>query len=331
MKSRRETNVLSLAFLDVICCGFGAIILLLMISRFGIPPVLELTLEELIAQLAERQTAIEEILGDIERLERVKVESEQDLELQIEEIQKLQEELIELTSRFESTKQITDTQADEIEKLAQAKQSLTDEMTRLLGSDYRRLDNTIGGITVDSEYIIFVMDTSGSMRAYWSVVVAKFQEVLNIYPEVKGVQILNNDGDYIFPQFAGEWLRDTPELRRHIIERFGSWSKQSVSNPVPGISEAITTYYDPNKRISLYVFGDDFNFEGNMTVEQVVDNIDKINQADNQGNRRVRIHALGFPTYLHWGQPINYLRYGSLMRELTVRNHGTFVGLPARN
>jgi len=39
-KRNRETSALSLAFLDVICCGFGAIILLLMITKFGIPSVL---------------------------------------------------------------------------------------------------------------------------------------------------------------------------------------------------------------------------------------------------------------------------------------------------
>ena len=34
-------------------------------------------------------------------------------------------------------------------------------MERLLGSDYQRKNNLIGGIPVDSEYIIFVIDTSG--------------------------------------------------------------------------------------------------------------------------------------------------------------------------
>ena len=35
---RRGFEPISIAFLDVITCGFGAIILLLMIARFGEPP-----------------------------------------------------------------------------------------------------------------------------------------------------------------------------------------------------------------------------------------------------------------------------------------------------
>ena len=36
--NRRENEATSIAFLDVITCGFGAIILLLMIAKFGDPP-----------------------------------------------------------------------------------------------------------------------------------------------------------------------------------------------------------------------------------------------------------------------------------------------------
>jgi hypothetical protein len=35
---RRENEGVSIAFLDVITCGFGAIILLLMIAKIGTPP-----------------------------------------------------------------------------------------------------------------------------------------------------------------------------------------------------------------------------------------------------------------------------------------------------
>ncbi len=40
-KKRRENEAFSIAFLDVITCGFGAIILLLMITRTGDLPVLD--------------------------------------------------------------------------------------------------------------------------------------------------------------------------------------------------------------------------------------------------------------------------------------------------
>ncbi len=50
-------------------------------------------------------------------------------------------------------------------RLLAAQQELTREMERLLGQARRprRSEATVGGIPVDSEYIIFIIDTSGSM------------------------------------------------------------------------------------------------------------------------------------------------------------------------
>ena len=76
-------------------------------------------------------------------------------------------------------------------------------MERLLGLNFSNPTTAVGGITVDSEYIIFVIDTSGSMYNYaWPTVVAKLQETLNLYPNVKGIQVLNDMGDYMFQQYA---------------------------------------------------------------------------------------------------------------------------------
>ena len=40
-RKRREIEIFSMSFLDVVSCGFGAIILLLIIVRFGEPVVIE--------------------------------------------------------------------------------------------------------------------------------------------------------------------------------------------------------------------------------------------------------------------------------------------------
>ena len=109
------------------------------------------------------------------------------------------------------------------------------------------------------------------------------------------------------------------------MTRLRTWQPFSNSSPVEGIEKAITTYWAPDKKISIYVFGDDFR--GN-SVEQVVDTVDRINRADENGNRRVRIHAVGFPVIFQAGNPKTAFQFASLMRELTYRNNGTFVGLP---
>ncbi|MCY3542328.1 MAG: VWA domain-containing protein [Gammaproteobacteria bacterium] len=326
MRRAREGSEISLAFLDVICCGFGAIILLLMITKENLPTILEPSLEEVVAELARRQEAINEILGITEELKRAKVETEADLEIEVQKLAELLDELEELTSEFENLRELTVEQQATLADLREARQQLTEEQIALLGDNYVRKDDTIGGIPVDSEYVIFVIDTSPSMQIIWGSVVKKFEEVLNIYPVVKGIQVLNDNGHHMFTRSPGEWLRDTPSRRKTIKTVMRSWKAQSNSSPVEGVTKAIETYYDPKKQISIYVFGDDFM---GRSVESVVDYIDSINVADKDGNRKVRIHAIGFPGYMDNGRPLpNLYLLSSLMRELTVRNNGTFVGLP---
>jgi hypothetical protein len=95
---------------------------------------------------------------------------------------------------------------------------------------------------------------------------------------------------------------------------------------VEGITAAIRTFYSPDKRISLYIFGDEFS--GNA-IQPVVDKIERLNRAGTGGARRVRIHAVGFPVVMEFsGQPGNSgERFAALMRVLCQRNGGTFVGL----
>ena len=324
---RREIQEIGLPFLDVICCGFGAIILLLMITKISLPMVLEETLEDLQAVVQEKDLSLDELLGEIDLLERALVESEADLDILIPELERLQIELLEITERYNRlTSRVAQQEATQAD-LARAKQSLTDEMATLLGTSFRRQNNTIGGITVDSEYIIFVIDTSGSMQTVaWPLVIKKVSEVLNIYPNVKGIQVMNDMGDYMFPQTRGQWMEDSPTRRRQIVNRLRNWTIFSNSSPVEGIRAAIGTFYDPEKLISIYVFGDDF--QGN-SVEEVVDEIDQVNIAGEGNERRVRIHAVGFPVYFDSGFAARsvYL-FTLLMKELSYRNNGTFVALP---
>jgi len=173
-------------------------------------------------------------------------------------------------------------------------------------------------------YIIFIIDTSGSMfNGAWPQVLRKVSETLDVYPTVKGIQVMNDMGEYMFSGFRGQWIPDTPARRQSIINTLRSWSPFSNSSPVEGIQAAIDTYYAPDKRIGIYVFGDDYSGD---SVEDVVDAVDRINVADESGRRRVRINAVGFPVHLQRPNARIY-RFAALMRELAYRNDGTFVGL----
>jgi hypothetical protein len=151
----------------------------------------------------------------------------------------------------------------------------------------------------------------------------KMQEVLDIYPQVKGWQVMSDEGAYMFPTYRGKWLPDTPQQRRLVLDRLRNWFPFSNSSPVEGIVEAIRTYYSSGKRISLYVLGDEFT---GSSIDSVVRSVDLINREDRTGRRRVRIHAIGFPVRPDAPQYTS-VRFATLMRILCERNGGTFVGL----
>lgn len=323
-RGRRGIAEFSLSFLDVISCGFGAIILLLIITKTVEPKLLEESQLDLEGQIAQREQTLYEIRGRIAELRRQVTDAESQLEDNLLQVAALERELTRILGQYETTVDRQDEALEATQQLAAAKQNLTDEMQRLLGVDFRRKTDLVGGIAVDSEYIIFVIDTSGSMfNAAWGQVLRKVEETLAIYPQVKGIQVMNDMGDYMFPRFAGEWIEDSPARRDAIMQRLQSWNPFSNSSPVEGIEAAISTYYSPDKRISIYVFGDDFT---GRSIEEVVDEVDRINRADETGRRLVRIHAVGFPVYLDRPSGRVY-RFAALMRELAYRNDGTFVGL----
>ncbi|MCY3565868.1 MAG: VWA domain-containing protein, partial [Gammaproteobacteria bacterium] len=173
-----------------------------------------------------------------------------------------------------------------------------------------------------------VIDTSGSMyENAWGRMLEVIEETLDVYPEVRGIQVMNDMGDYMFDSFRGEWIPDTPSRRVQILSTLRTWDPYSNSSPVEGVTAAIGSFYSPDRKISVYVLGDDFQQGG--SIEQVLRTIDRINVEDANGDRLVRIHGIGFPVILSGSarfQQSGY-RYASLMRELTQRNGGTFVGL----
>ncbi len=326
MKKRRDTETFSLSFLDAITCGFGAVILLLVLVKIYEPLTIERSKEDLDALLARLEKELFEIRGETSILNREMITTRQDLESTEEKLARLRGELSELQGRFAATQGDDPVDDEVMGELLAARQTLTEEMQRLL-ANYRppEKQTTVGGIPVDSEYILFVIDTSGSMfQGPWRLVLRKVQEALAVYPRVKGIQVMNDEGKYMFSTYAGRWIPDSESARRNIVNRLASWNPYSDSSPVEGITEAINTFYEPGRPMSIYVFGDDFP---RGSVEAVARYIERVNKADRFGNRLVRIHGVGFPTQLAGGRMRNALQFANLMRTLCERNGGTFVAL----
>ncbi|MEE9226441.1 MAG: vWA domain-containing protein [Acidobacteriota bacterium] len=328
-KRRNEVDGFGLAFLDIICCGFGAIILLLVLTKIGEPRALEAAVINLEGLVARLELELNEIRGETRVMNRDLVGKQEQLSRERVMIARLQGDLSRIRGEFTTSRQMSEVNEIIEGRLLAAQQTLTEEMRRLLGRSFRRppTDNIVGGIPVDSEYVIFIIDTSGSMSNYaWPLVVRKMAQTLDIYPKVKGIQVMNDMGQYMFSRYAGKWIPDTPARRKAILERLRGWSAFSNSSPVEGITQAIRTFAEPGKKISLYVFGDEFT---GGSIDEVVRTVERINRRDAEGNRWVRIHAIGFPVLFTVPRvpEATGIRFATLMRVLCQENGGTFVGL----
>jgi len=330
-RRRRNIEAFSLSFLDCICCGFGAIILLLVLSKIYEPVVIEEAEDDLEMLIALLQEELFNLRGESTVLDRELKKISNDASSTKTELAVLEGDLRKIRGQYAASQQEEEATIDEGE-LSAARQQLTEEMKRLLPYYKRTAADAVAGIPVDSEYIIFVIDTSNSMINYnWGLVQRKLREALDAYPTVKGIQVMNDDGQYMFPEYAGRWIPDSAGRRQAIMNRMRSWFAQSDSNPVDGIQAAIETYWAADKKISIYVFGDDF--AGDYSIDAVVATIDRRNRVGADGNRRVRIHGVGFPRGFRGGGniPRTASRFATLMRVLCDRNGGTFVALANEN
>jgi hypothetical protein len=302
---------------------------LLVLTKIGEPRALEemrIHLEGLVVRL---QAELHEIRGETNVLNRDLVTKQEQLSEERVKVARLRGDLSSIRGEYAATQELSEVNEIIEGRLLAAQQELSEEMKRLLGRDFRRKpqDAVIGGIPVDSEYVIFIIDTSGSMHNYaWSAVLEKMEEILDIYPKVKGIQVMNDMGQHMFSNYAGKWIPDTPGRRRIILDRLRRWSPFSNSSPVEGITLAIRTYSAPDKKVSLYVLGDEFTGD---SIDEVVETVDRINKEDREGNRLVRIHAVGFPTMFSQARfsENTGVRFATLMRVLCEKNGGAFVGL----
>ncbi len=325
--SRRADESISIAFLDVITCGIGAIILLLMISKP--PPMVAVAPvdDPQVAEIAALQRQLFMLQDERSEREAELAATTPQLSALESETKRLRDALLATAMRARSADEAAARDAAELGRLKIAQQSLSEEMRRLRAERKKAKAALVGGIPIDSEYLVFVIDTSGSMATHaWDRLRQQITETLMVYPHLKGLQVLSDNGTYMFPDRAGQWLSDSPAQRAEIIEALKTWSVFSPSNPKQGIYTAITDFYRSDRKISLYVFGDEF---ADNNISAVVNYVASINPRDAQGRPHVRIHAVGFPTRFGSGPLFQEtgVKFAALMRELTRRNGGTFVGL----
>jgi hypothetical protein len=325
MRRRREVEVFSLSFLDCICCGFGAIILLLVLSEIGQPAELEKSRKHLGGEVRLLEEQLNTLRGQTDELNRELQGSRETLERERGRLTNLAGDLSSIRGRYAGSREDAAVTNIIERELVAAQQTLTEEMQRLVT---RRAQSprsaAIGGIPIDSDYVIFIIDTSSSMTSnHWDVNLGVVDEILSLYPHVRGLQVLNDQGTYMFEGTRGRWLSDTPQQRAEIRERARRWRAFSQSNPVSGMEEAVRSYWAPDRRVSVFVLGDEFTGD---SIQEALDSIGSLNKPAPDGRRPVRIHAIGFPEGADMS-PFTNIRFSALMRLICEQNEGTFVGM----
>ena len=328
MIKRRPIEVFSLSFLDCLCCGFGAILLLFILSIGSGPhgveseidvPTLEAMREQLAmleADVAEKAALLEAAINS----QQTSADRERILSL----IQKLESTLADLQQEYNS----------KMANLSTAEQAAT-EAKRLLES-FKHEDLPPIGLPAEATHVAFVIDTSGSMRNQLTKqlhygVIEQIRELLDSLPEVRSIQFIDTSGNYMLGGRSGFWLPDTPGLRQQALQQILSYPILSESDPTDGLRQSIRDLRPQlkgNDSMSVYVIGDDFR----GSTQSLLINLDRLNPRDpSTGKRPVSISAIGFPTLIspfQIGAPQGNTRYANIMREIAEAHDGVLILKP---
>jgi len=350
--------------MDCICCGFGAVILLFVMNK-GVRK----------GEIEQEFTASQESVDEVHQaraeafFDRLQAEMERDL-LRDEVAQK-QSELKEL--RAETAKMIaksaeTRAEVPDVSKLQTQVKGLASQLKvakqeldkkRKIPTPWKA--DLVGGVQADSEYVIFIIDVSGSMTeqrfGVLDTIRKKLKEILSIYPKAKGFQILTADGAYMADignarsrmaahqvsasplaaflgggrqtslsrsSSAGSFFAPDAKGRQAVMNAFTNFLRSgigSLSSPEMGLREAFRAYRNVEGEVGIFLFGDDFS--GN--AEGLLTDIRSMN-----ANGKFRINAVGFPSILYQseGNAANMggaFKYANTMRALTGENGGAFV------
>jgi len=312
MNKRKNNEVFSMSFLDIMACGFGALVLILLISEFNE------------VEIIENKYTAEMFLNIKNQLNQKK----SDLSITQDNLDSKINELITIRTDLEATLNELKQKEEVVKNLS----NLSDATSSQISVKTIELSSTpkqiaASGIRIDSDYLIFIIDNSGSMieGGPWNRVMEEISRIVITFPNLKGFMIMNDTGKII--QGDNPWLTPTPTNRKSAIDNLRNIRTISNSNPIPAIELAINFYGRKYDNVGIFVIGDDIR--ESKDIDKRLLEINKIN-TKTDGSKYVRINALGFLTSRRlaaqgYAFEDDNNKYLTLMRELTEQNGGTLV------
>lgn len=257
---RKDIEIFSLSFLDIVACAFGAIVLIIILAKDSrlssdvtpVPTPIEL-----------KPTASGITSEDVKRAE--------------DELDKLK------TRSAQESAAVERLRAQVKEARIKPKAVASNESS--INSIYS------GGIPAGREHIIFIIDTSGSMQQQWGKVKSTLKSILAIHPTVTGLQILDDNGNPLLKGYDKRWIPDTKTARDMAMARLDQMGGFSNSSPAEGLERALKVYASQVNKVSIFVMGDDFTGDSYDKIIQIVQKWNR-NEAD---GKAVSINSIGFP------------------------------------
>lgn len=310
MKKRQDKELFSMSFLDIMACGFGALVLILLISKF----------QELEIIIFEND-ASKLIKVKNEKILKIKKSESIDkiINNKIDNLLILNNELDDLNA--ELAKRITI--SSELDDLVNSTRSKISEKINSISAP--EMQKEASGIRIDSKYLVFIIDNSASMidSGPWSEVLNEIDGIINTFPNLDGY-IVFNDAGYTF-HGSNPWLAPSKANRKTSLDllKINPYKYISTSNPIPALKIAINNYGKKYNDVGVFIIGDDV--QENKRMNTVLNDIKTLNTKPD-GSNYVRINAISFLTSkdesAYTQQNKNYL---ILMRELTEQSGGALV------
>ena len=308
-KQRKISELFSMSFLDIMACGFGALVLILLISEFQESEVKQVENNADIFLEAQEEKAKKII--KVESLDKLMSSNIEDL---ISARQRLDVLKIELEKKSFISAKLNDLASDtDFQISKQRLKSLSAPMEQKEAS----------GIKLDSRYLVFIIDTSGSMEP-WVKIVQEIDNLIQTFPDLEGYMVMNDNGSIFHG--GDPWLNPTKINRSASIGilRANRAKYGSLSNPIVGLKKVIRVWGDKYKDLGVFIMGDDI-LDQTSRIETISQEVLKLN-TDLSGKTKVRVNAVGFLTSRgNISQQQGNKNYLMLMRELTEQSGGAMV------
>ncbi|MEZ7965879.1 MAG: hypothetical protein ACJASJ_001642 [Candidatus Azotimanducaceae bacterium] len=175
MAKRRETNIFSLSFLDIMSCGFGAVILIYITINHGtlssgiqIDPENMAEVQKIEIEILAEQDNQVELRNSLALVEDTILTTEQSLQDKLKAIDALTKLLIAVQNERRIDSQTVEALKKELVKLQAEAEAVTQSVAAAEGNDLRSMVGEgdrqyLTGLNMGGQHILVLLDASGSM------------------------------------------------------------------------------------------------------------------------------------------------------------------------